>query len=52
MIEDIEPKQDEKVELGSIDDFNTPSTTSPGMVVTWIVVIVLMVGSIVLRIMV
>ncbi len=52
MIEDIESKKDDKVELGSIDDFNTPSTTSPGMVVTWIVVIVLMVGSIVLRIMV
>jgi len=52
MIEDIEPKKDEKVELGSIDDFNTPSTTSPGMVVVWIVVIVLMVGSIAIRLMI
>ena len=52
MTEDKEPIKDEKVELGSIDDFDTPSTTSPGMVVVWIVVIVLMVGSIAIRLMI
>lgn len=52
MIENKEPIEDKKIELGSIDDFNETSKTSPGMVLVWIVLIILMVGSIALRIMV
>ena len=54
MIEEkpVQDSKEEKVELGSIGDFNKPKTTSPGMVVIWIVLIILMVGSISMRILV
>ena len=52
MIEEKKKIEEDKIELGSIDDFDTPSTTSPGMVVVWIVVITLMVASITMRLLV